>query len=252
MKIDVKQLTTEQKVRLVMGTDFWHTYDLDGKIAKVKVSDGPVGVRMPRDSADLNSGDVPSVAYPSTQMLANTWNLTLAHKLGNAIANDCIEKDVDIILGPGVNIKRLPTCGRNFEYFSEDPYLAGVMGREYIAAVQEKHIGTSLKHFCCNNSEFSRLWASMDVDERTLREIYLEAFRISCESKPWTVMCSYNLVNGLRMSENGKLYKVLRNEFGFDGLIVSDWGAVQDVKASVEAGLALEMPYESNHQKQLL
>lgn len=252
MKIDVKQLTTEQKVRLVMGTDFWHTYDLDGKIAKVKVSDGPVGVRMPRDSADLNSGDVPSVAYPSTQMLANTWNLTLAHKLGNAIANDCIEKDVDIILGPGVNIKRLPTCGRNFEYFSEDPYLAGVMGREYIAAVQEKHIGTSLKHFCCNNSEFSRLWASMDVDERTLREIYLEAFRISCESKPWTVMCSYNLVNGLRMSENGKLYKVLRNEFGFDGLIVSDWGAVQDVKASVEAGLALEMPYEANHQKQLL
>ena len=252
MKKDVTKLTTEQKVKLVMGVDCWNTYDLDGKIAKVRVSDGPVGVRMPLDPTDWSKGDAPAVAYPSTQMLANTWNIDLAHKVGNAIANDCIEHGVDVILGPAVNIKRLPTCGRNFEYFSEDPYLAGVMAREYINAVQEKHIGTSLKHFCCNGSEFSRVWASMDVDERTLREIYLEAFRIACEAKPWTVMCSYNLLNGQRMSENTKLYKVLRNEFGFDGVIVSDWDAVKDSAASINAGLALEMPHNDQNQQQLL
>ena len=252
MKKDVTKLTTEQKVKLVMGVDCWNTCDLDGEIAKVRVSDGPVGVRMPLDPTDWSKGDAPAVAYPATQMLANTWNVDLAHKIGNAIANDCIEYGVDVILGPAVNIKRLPTCGRNFEYFSEDPYLAGVMAREYINAVQEKHVGTSLKHFCCNGSEFSRVWASMDVDERTLREIYLEAFRIACEAKPWTVMCSYNLLNGQRMSENAKLFGMLRNEFGFDGLIMSDWDAVKDSAASINAGLALEMPHNAQNQQQLL
>lgn len=252
MKKTVTKLTTEQKVKLLMGVDCWNTYDLDGKIAKVRVSDGPVGVRMPYDPTDWSKGDAPAVAYPATQMLANTWNVELVHKTGNAIANDCIDCGADVILGPAVNIKRLPTCGRNFEYFSEDSYLAGVMAREYINAVQEKHVGTSLKHFCCNDSEFSRVWASMDVDERTLREIYLEAFRFGCEAKPWTVMCSYNLLNGQRMSENAKLYKILRDEFGFDGLIVSDWDAVKDSAASVNAGLALEMPYSAKNQQRLL
>jgi len=253
MKTNVSKLTKEQKVKLVMGADSWTNYDADGQVYKFLVSDGPVGVRKPdcRDF-DNQSGVTKSVAYPSGQILANTWNPSLARLMGNAIANDCIEQGVDIILGPGVNVKRLPICGRNFEYVSEDPYLAGTLAKEYITGVQEKHVGTSLKHYCCNNSEYSRHWASMEVDERTLREIYLKAFEIACQAKPWTVMCSYNLVNGVRMSEHKKLYDVLRKEFGFDGLIMSDWEAVKDPAASLNAGCNWEMPFNKEHQKSML
>lgn len=253
MKLDKSKLTKEQKVKLVMGADSWTNYDVDGQLCKFVVSDGPVGVRKPtcRDF-DNQSGVTKSVAYPSCQVLSHTWNLSLARLMGNAIANDCIEQDVDIILGPGVNIKRLPVCGRNFEYMSEDPYLAGMLAREYIFGVQEKHVGTSLKHFCCNNSEYSRHWVSMEVDERTMREIYLKAFEIACQAKPWTVMSSYNLVNGARMSEHKKLYTVLRKEFGFDGLVVSDWEAVKDPVASLNAGCNWEMPFNAVHQQTML
>lgn len=245
-----QKLNIDEKIKLLVAKDMWSNDSCGGKLYSFVVSDGPVGLRHPQD---MNSNDhaVCSIAYPSTQMLSHTWNLELAREMGNALANDCIENDVDIILAPGVNIKRIPTCGRNFEYFSEDPLLAGLMAREYIAGVQEKHVGTSLKHFCCNNMEYSRHWMSSEVDERTLREIYLRQFEIACEAKPWTIMCSYNLVNGMRMSEHQKLYDVLRNEFGFDGLIMSDWDAVKDRIASLNAGLDIEMPHNKEHLKSL-
>jgi len=251
--MDIKKLTTEQKIKLVMGADFWTNYDLDGAIYKFVVSDGPIGLRQPLDRTTTEQQDcIKSVAYPSFQILSQTWDTELAYQLGYSLGNDCIEQNVDILLAPGVNIKRLPTCGRNFEYLSEDPYLAGIFAREYIKGVQEKHIGTALKHYCCNNNERSRHWISSEVDERTLREIYLRPFEIALTAKPWTVMTSYNLVNGVRMSEHEKLYGVLRNSFGFDGLIMSDWDAVKDSEASLNAGLNWEMPYNEEHQKQML
>ena len=246
-------LTTEQKIKLVMGADFWTNYDCDGQIYKFVVSDGPVGLRQPLDRTTTDQNDcIKSVAYPSFQMLSQTWDETLAYRMGKSLGNDCIEQNVDIILGPGVNIKRTPTCGRNFEYLSEDPFVAGVFAKQYIYGVQSMHVGTALKHFCCNNSEKSRQWLSSEVDERTLREIYLRPFEIACEAKPWTVMSAYNLVNGVRMSEHKKLYGVLRNEFGFDGLIMSDWDAVKDSEASLNAGCNWEMPYHASHQAAML
>lgn len=253
MKNLLQTLTTEQKIKLIMGADFWSNDDANGALYKFLMSDGPIGLRQPlyRNTSEQNEC-IKSVAYPSTQVLSHTWNTDLSYKMGYSLGNDCIEQKVDIILGPGVNIKRNPKNGRNFEYFSEDPILAGIMAREYIKGVQAKHVGTSLKHFCCNNSEYSRKWVSMEVDERTLREIYLRPFQIACEAKPWTVMSSYNLVNGVRMSEHKKFYNVLRNEFGFDGLIVSDWEAVKDSENSLNAGCNLEMPYDKAHQEEML
>ncbi len=251
--MDISKLNKIQKVKLVMGADFWSNDTADGSLYKFVLSDGPVGLRQPLDKSNPEQKEViKSVAYPSTQVLSQTWNCDLAKLLGKSIGNDCIEQKVDIVLGPGVNIKRLPTNGRNFEYYSEDPYLAGTLAKKNIEGVQEMHVGTCIKHFCCNNSEFSRHWASMEVDERTLHEIYLKAFEIAMEAKPWTVMCSYNLVNGRRMSENNKLYNVLRNNFKFDGLIMSDWDAVKDSEASLNAGLNLEMPYNENHHNLMM
>jgi beta-glucosidase len=158
---------------------------------------------------------------------------------------------VDVLLGPGVNIKRTPLCGRNFEYFSEDPYVAGMFGKSFIEGVQSGHVGTSLKHYCCNNREYARNWISSEIDERTMREIYLKPFEIAVKAKPWTVMTSYNLVNGVRMSANKKLNDVLRNEFGFDGVIVSDWGAVKDPLDSLHAELDLEFPHNAKHATQM-
>lgn len=241
-----------EKLKLVMAKDWWETDDLDGKIGKVKVSDGPVGLRcLAVTDSWANDSIYPSVAYPCYQMLSQTWNLSLAHKMGRAIADDCIEHNVDVLLGPGVNIKRTPLCGRNFEYFSEDPYVAGMFGKSFIEGVQEGHVGTSLKHYCCNNREYSRYWLSSEVDERTLREIYLKPFEIAVQAKPWTVMTSYNLVNGVRMSANKKLNDVLRNEFGFEGVIVSDWEAVQDPLDTLHAGLDLEFPHNEKHAQEM-
>ncbi len=251
-KLTVKDLANEEKARLVIGKNVWHNEDLEGRVPVFMMSDGPVGVRHPRDLNSAVTDTAPSIAYPCFEALSQTWNLTLANKLGKAIANDCMDLDIDVILGPGVNIKRLPVNGRNFEYFSEDPLLAGLFAKNYIEGVQKENVGTCLKHFCCNNTESSRNWKSMDVSERALREIYLKPFEIACEAKPWEVMCSYNLVNGVRMSENKKLYNILRNEFGFDGLIVSDWSAVKDREKSLDAGLDLEMPFEKAHLDDLL
>ncbi len=253
--MDIKELSAIEKAKLVMGADFWCNETLGGRVYKFVVSDGPVGLRQPTNrntTEQTNDITIHSVAYPSIQVLSQTWNKDAAHLMGKSIANDCIEQNVDVVLGPGVNIKRNPLNGRNFEYFSEDPYLAGTMARDYINGVQSMNVGTCLKHYCCNNSEFSRHWASMEVDERTLREIYLKPFEIACEAKPWSVMCSYNLVNGRRMSENKKLYDILKREFGFDGMIISDWSAVKDSEASMNAGLSLEMPYEQSHHDEMM
>ncbi len=233
-----------------MAKDWWETEDLGGKIEKIKVSDGPVGLRcLAVTDSWANDSIYPSVAYPCYQMLSQTWDTSLAWEMGRAIADDCIDHNVDVLLGPGVNIKRTPLCGRNFEYFSEDPYVAGMFGKAFIEGVQAGHIGTSLKHYCCNNREYSRYWLSSEVDERTLREIYLKPFEIALKAKPWTVMTSYNLVNGVRMSANKRLNKVLREELGFEGVIVSDWEAVQDPLDSLHAGLDLEFPHNANHAK---
>jgi beta-glucosidase len=247
MKYDIKSLSIDEKLKLLCGKDGWSTHDLDGKLPTVTVTDGPCGVRQPIKASDNRWDNKPAIAYPSGVTMANSWNRELLREEGECIADDCIEHGADIILAPGVNIKRSPLCGRNFEYYSEDPFLAGTLASEFISGVQSSGIGTSLKHFCCNNLEYDRLYISSEVDERTMREIYLPAFEIASKSKPWTVMCSYNLVNGRRMSEHKKLYKVLRSEFGFDGLIVSDWGAVMDPVASVKAGLSLTMPYTGGH-----
>ncbi len=241
-KLTAKDLTIDEKLRLLMGVGGWTTYSAGGKLYEMFLSDGPVGLRKPAQDENGKWYDLPAVAHPSTQLLAQTWRPELAHKTGEMIADDGIDNNIDVLLAPGVNIKRHPLCGRNFEYFSEDPLVSGVFGREYIHGVQSREIGATLKHFCCNNLEYSRYFLSSEVDERTLREIYLEPFRIAAEAKPWATMSAYNLVNGVRMSEHKKLYTVLREEFGFDGLIMSDWSAVQDHVASIRAGLDLEMP----------
>lgn len=251
MKYKLKDFTAKEKLKLLMGQDCWHTQDFDGRLYKVKVSDGPLGLRTP-EWKEGRFEDQPSVAYPSTQILSQTWDRPLAYELGRALACDCIEKNVDVLLAPAMNIKRSPHCGRNFEYFSEDPLITGELAYQYIKGLQDNHVGATVKHYCCNNSEFSRMWLSSEVDERTLREIYLKAFEIACKAQPWAAMCSYNLVNGVRMAQHAKLFKLLRNELHFgEGLIMSDWGAVTNADESVKAGLDLIMPYFDKHEKTL-
>lgn len=248
MKISLKDLTIEEKLRLLCGKDFWHNEDCCGQIPCLHMTDASMGVRMPDESNDWNGK--PSVAYPSLQMLANTWNIETVKKYAECVADDCLDAGADVILGPGINIKRDPLCGRNFEYFSEDPYLAGTMACEYVAAMQAEGVGACLKHFCVNNSEYNRLQQSSDVDDRTLREIYFKPFETALKAKPVSIMCSYNRVNGVYASEYKSGFDILRNEYGFKGLIISDWGAVRDRTASAKAGLDLEMPFhEDNYNK---
>lgn len=243
MKIDISTLTLEEKLRLLTGKDAWRTYDANGKISSVFVSDGPHGLRKVADNGET----VKATAMPNLSTVANGWSREAAYLDGRTIADECIKNDVDVILAPGVNIKRTPLCGRNFEYLSEDPFLAGTLAKEYIAGVQSKGVGTSLKHFCANNCEEDRLSKTSEIDERTLKEIYLTAFEIALSSKPWTVMCAYNLINGVYASENKYLLKdILRDEFGFDGVVVSDWGAVQSGFRRMRAGLDLEMPFRDH------
>ncbi|MFD6175770.1 MULTISPECIES: aryl-beta-d-glycosidase [unclassified Isoptericola] len=243
-------LTLEEKASLLSGLDFWHTQPVerDGEtlVPSVMVTDGPHGLRKQDESADhLGLGaSVPATCFPTAAALGSSWDADLLRRVGEALGRETRANDVAVLLGPGVNIKRSPLCGRNFEYFSEDPVVAGDLAAALVDGIQSQGVGTSLKHFAANNQEADRMRVSADVDERTLREIYLPAFeRVVRRSRPWTVMCAYNKVNGVYASQHDWLLTtVLRDEWGFDGLVVSDWGAVRDRVAGVAAGLDLEMP----------
>ena len=249
-RISAKDLTVQEKLRLICGQDRWCTVGIEGKLPQVTASDGPSGLRTERTDENGQTYTLPAVAYPSVQLLANTWDTESARGMGACLADDCKERDVDILLAPGVNIKRHPLNGRNFEYFSEDPVLAGEMAKAYIEGVQGGGVGVCLKHFCCNNLEYDRFHQSSDVDERTLHEIYYAPFAIACGAKPVSVMCSYNRVNGTYASEYKQGFDYLRDACGFDGAIFSDWDAVRDRAAAARAGLDLEMPFrQGNYEK---
>ena len=243
----VSQMTLEEKAGLCSGDDFWHTKAVERLgIPRTMVSDGPHGLRKQNEEADhLGINDsIQAVCYPAASATAASFDPDLIREMGEALGESCQHERVSVLLGPAVNIKRSPLCGRNFEYFSEDPYLAGKMCAAMIQGVQSRNIGTSIKHFALNNQEHRRMSSSSDADERTMREIYFPAFETAVkEAQPWTVMCSYNKINGVYASENPWLLTdVLRKEWGFEGYVVSDWGAVSDRVAGVAAGLDLEMP----------
>ncbi len=240
------RLTKEEKLRLLCGKGNWRTEDFDGKLVNVRMTDASMGVRMPMNQNEWQD-EAPNVSYPSMQMLANTWDKETARTYAACVADDCLDAGADVLLGPGVNIKRDPLCGRNFEYLSEDPFLAGTLGREYVFGLQGEGAAACVKHFCANNSEINRRQQTSDVDERVLREIYYKPFEMACEAKPLSVMCSYNRINGVRASEYKKGFDALYNELGFDGIIISDWDAVKDRTASANAGLALEMPFRKEN-----
>src|SRR3954453_2577474 len=241
------ELTVAEKASLTSGSAFWYTAPVERLgIPKIMVSDGPHGLRaQPGDSDHVGlGGSIPATCFPTASAVASTWNPELLRRIGQALAQEARGCHLSVILGPGINMKRSPLCGRNFEYFSEDPFLAGELAVGIVAGIQSRGVGTSVKHYAANNQETDRLRVDAQVDERTLREIYLPAFeRVVKAEQPWTVMCSYNKVNGQSASENTWLLTtVLREEFGFEGLVVSDWGAVYHRVPALLAGLDLEMP----------
>jgi len=241
----ISQMSLEEKASLCSGLGFWHTKPIERLgIPSIMMTDGPHGLRKQEKEGFGKS--VPATCFPTAVTLASSWDRKLIEKVGSAIGEECQAEGVSIILGPGVNIKRSPLCGRNFEYYSEDPFLASEMALYYIKGVQSQGVGTSIKHFCANNQEHRRLTVNVIVDERTLREIYLASFEKAVkEGNPWTVMCAYNKVNGEYCSENAYLLSnILREEWGFEGFVVSDWGAVNDRVKGLLAGLDLQMPYD--------
>lgn len=239
------ELSLDEKAGLVTGADFWSTLAVPG-IGSIDVADGPHGVRKtPPNGQDFGLGEsARSTCFPPAVALGSTWNRDLVERVGQALGDEARAQNVAVLLGPGINIKRSPLCGRNFEYFSEDPLVSGELGAAYVRGLQSRNVGASLKHFAVNNQETNRMTVSAEVDERTLRELYLPAFEtVVMREQPWTVMCAYNRVNGVHASQNEWLLTtVLRNEWGFTGLVVSDWGAVVDRVAALRAGLDLEMP----------
>ena len=243
----ISQMTLKEKASLCSGKDFWHLKSIERLgLPEIMVCDGPHGLRKQNaENKKVGIGNsYPATCFPTAVTTACSWDRDLIYKMGQALAEECLQHGVSVLLGPGVNIKRSPLCGRNFEYFSEDPELAGEMGAAFIAGVQSKGIGTSLKHFAGNSQEMKRMTSNSIIDERALREIYLRAFEKAVKkSQPWTVMNAYNLLNGTYCSENDWLQnKVLRDEWGFKGAVVSDWGAVNDRVAGLNAGNDLEMP----------
>ncbi len=243
----IKQMTLEEKASLCSGADFWHTESVDRLgIPAMMVSDGPHGLRKQDQEADhLGMNDsIKAVCFPAGCGTAASFNRELITRMGETLGEECQAEGVGVILGPAVNIKRSPLCGRNFEYYSEDPLVASEMAGALIKGVQSKNVGTSIKHFLANNQETRRMSSSSEVDERTLREIYMAAFEGAVsKQKPWTVMCSYNKINGTYAAEHKEaLTDILRGEWGFDGFVVSDWGAVNNRVPDLEAGLDLEMP----------
>lgn len=243
----VNKMSLEQKAAFVSGFDYWHLEEApELGLPKIMVTDGPHGLRKQNpngDSVGLGNS-YPATCFPTAATSSCSWDEELLRKEGEALGEECLQEEVSVILGPGTNIKRAPVCGRNFEYFSEDPYLAGKCSANIINGVQSKGIGTSLKHFACNSQEAYRMVINEVIDERAMREIYLTAFEIAIkEAQPWTVMNSYNRINGVYASQNGWLQQqVARGEWGFQGLFVTDWGSSVDRIPGLENGTDLEMP----------
>lgn len=247
MTTNPSDLTLDQKASLLSGRDFWSTKPIESVgVPSLVLTDGPHGIRRQAgDSDHLGINDsLPSTCFPPAVAVGSSWDPAMAAHVGKAVGEEGLAFGVAVVLGPGVNIKRSPLCGRNFEYYSEDPLLSGVLGAAHVNALQAAGPGASVKHFAANNQETERMRVSAEVDERTLREIYLPAFeRVVADANPATVMCSYNKVNGIYASRNRWLLTdVLRGDWGFSGAVVSDWGAVSDRVESVRAGMDLEMP----------
>lgn len=243
----VSKMTLEEKASLCSGLDFWHTKGVERLgIPSEMVSDGPHGLRKQDDKADhLGINDsIQAVCFPAGCATASSFNRELVTKLGETLGEECQAENVSAILGPAMNIKRSPLCGRNFEYYSEDPLVSTEMAGALVHGVQSKHIGTSPKHFMANNQEYHRLTSSSEMDERTMREIYLASFEgMVKKEKPWTIMNAYNKLNGTYLCENKEmLTDVLRREWGFDGYVMTDWGAMNDRVEALKAGCNLEMP----------
>lgn len=251
----VSQMTIEEKASLCSGLNMWQTKAVERVgIPSIVMTDGPHGLRKQANPGDMSSKTVPATCFPSGAGLASTWDRELIQEVGRALGEECLAEDVQIILGPAVNIKRSPLCGRNFEYFSEDPFLASEMGAHHVMGVQEKGVGTSVKHFAANNQETLRNSINAIVDERTLNEIYLRAFEGTItKADAWTVMCAYNLVNGDFCSENEYLLtKVLKERWGHNGFVMTDWGAINERVKGLKAGLELEMPYAGPERDQMI
>lgn len=254
MGLDIERLLAElslaEKAALTSGTDFWHTGVAPG-VPAIMVADGPHGLRVQDDASEMASLDATRTAtcFPTAATLASSWDPDLLREIGHALGVEAQAAGVSVILGPGVNMKRSPLCGRNFEYYSEDPYLAGELALGIVEGIQAEGVGTSLKHYAANNQETDRLRVNVVASERTLREIYLPAFeRVVTGAQPWTVMCCYNKVNGRSGSANHFLLtEVLRDDWGFEGVVVSDWGAVYDRVSALAAGCDLEMPPKLGH-----
>ncbi len=242
----INKMTLEEKASLCIGKNYWHSKDIERlNIPEITMSDGPHGLRVQKSGADnlgINESEI-STCFPASSTIANTWNKEMAYKLGKALGEEALYQGVNIVLGPAINIKRSPLCGRNFEYFSEDPYLTGIMGIEYVKGLQENNVGACVKHFAVNNQENRRRTINAVIDERTLREIYLKAFEmIVKEAKPYSIMSAYNKLNGTYCSENKKLLDILKKEWNFQGIVITDWGASNNRVKGVLAGNELEMP----------
>jgi len=252
----IAQMTLEEKASLCSGLNFWYLKGIERLgVPSIMVTDGPHGLRKQTGDADhvgLNES-VPATCFPTASALAATWNRDLVRQVGVALGEECRQEKVGVILGPGVNIKRSPVCGRNFEYFSEDPYLTGEIAKSHISGVQSQGVGTSMKHYAVNNQENHRMTIDTIVDERALREIYLAGYEMAVkEAQPWTLMCSYNRINGTYASDNKYLMNdILKEEWGHQGLVVTDWGAMNERVEALKAGVDLEMPgtHSGNDEK---
>lgn len=248
------KMSLEEKISLCNGADFWHSKAMEQYgIESITMSDGPHGLRCQKADADMlgvNESE-PATCFPTAVTSGATWDTALLKEEGRAIGEEGLSCGVDVVLGPGVNIKRNPLCGRNFEYFSEDPYFAGAMGAAWVQGAQESGVGTSLKHFAANNQEYKRFNGNSQVDERTLRELYFPAFETVVKTaRPETVMCSYPRINNVHSSDNyWLLTEVLRHDWGFNGLVVTDWGALCDRVAAMHAGCDLSMPGGSDYME---
>lgn len=243
----LQQMTPEEKADFCSGSDFWHTQPVERLgVPAVMMSDGPSGLRKQDEQGDhlgINES-IPAVCFPSSAAVASSFDTALAEKLGNTLGNECRAENLALLLGPGLNIKRSPLCGRNFEYFSEDPYLSGEMGAALVKGIQSNGVGSCIKHFAANNQETDRMVSDSVMDERTLHEIYLPAFEtVVKKAQPLGVMAAYNKLNGTHCSENKELLTdILRKRWGYEGMVVTDWGAVKDRAKGIAAGQDLEMP----------